>query len=164
MAYYGTVTLVSENLSANSVERAYWGLSSSASSTGGGTTGLWWSATYIDLLGQGANTSSSSFDHITAPDSTERLHYYDVSFAVHTPISSDSTGELYMQRWPVGATADTCRSILSTGSDIVNNKLYQFTIPVSGGEEFTIGISAAASTAQYSLFIEPSRGNVITKL
>lgn len=174
MAYYGIVTPVDTagaayttantfnvSLHADStqtcVTRPYWGCSSTATSTDAdsGTTGLWWSATYIDLLGKGAASSSSSFDHITAPASTVKVHYYDIIFSAHTA----TTGELYLQRWPSGSTASTLRQILSTGGDITVNKLYQLTVGVSAGEEFTIGMSAAASTGQFSLFIEPSNGN-----
>ena len=152
--YYGQVSVVP--LRVASVNRPLWGLSSSASSTdaGAGSTGLWWSATYIDLLGKGAATSSSSFDHITVPLDVGGNVYYDINLQVLTA----TTGELYIQRWPVGSTAATLRAIFSTGGDCVLNKWYQVKLPVSPGEEFTVGMSAAASTGQYSLFINPSAG------
>jgi hypothetical protein len=137
------------------VNRPFWGTSSTATSTdNSGTTGLWWSATYLDLLGCGAGTSSSSFDHIVAPADNVGNTFYNISASVHV----GTTGELYIQRWPVGSTGATFRQIVSTGGDMTINKMYQVTIPVSPGEEFTVGMSAAASTASYSLYINEACG------
>ena len=137
------------------VNRPYWGASSTHSSTdNNGTTGLWWSATYLDLLGKGAASSSSSFDHITVSLDRSGNQKYDITFSVH----EGTTGELYLQRWPVGSTGATFRQILSTGGDITINKLYQFNIPFSPGEEFTVGMTAAASSGMYSLFINQAAG------
>jgi hypothetical protein len=139
----------------NMVNRPFWGCSSTATSTdNSGSTGLWWSATYIDLLGKGAASSSSSFDHITAPVDNVGNTFYNVCASVHV----GTTGELYVQRWPVGSTGATFRQIISTGGDMTINKMYQFTIPVSAGEEWTVGMTAAASTASYSLYINEACG------
>jgi hypothetical protein len=149
------VVLAPYRTTENMVNRPFWGTSSTATSTDdSGTTGLWWSATYLDLLGKGAASSSSSFDHITAPLDNVGNTFYNVVASVH----GGTTGELYIQRWPVGSTGATFRQTISTGGDMTINQMYQFTVPVSAGEEFTIGMSAAASTAQYSLYINEAAG------
>jgi len=147
----GQVSLV--NLRSGAVKRPYWGTSSTADTTKG-TTGLWFDATYQDLLGRGAASSSSSFDHITAPLEAGGNYYYDINFTLFT---TSPAADLYVQRWPVGSTGSTLIQTLTTGA-VTLNKLYQFKVPISAGEEFTVGLTVAASSASYSLLINPSAG------
>jgi hypothetical protein len=155
MSYYGTVSVVPIPGDV-AVNRPFWGCSSTATSSdaGSGTTGLWWTATNIDLLGKGAASSSSSFDHITAPMNGPENIYYDINLQVLTA----TTGQLYIQRWPRGSTTATIQPIFSSGGDCVLNKWYQLKLPVSPGEEFTVGMTAAASSGQFSLYINRSMG------
>jgi hypothetical protein len=151
MAYGETVVLMSPR--AGAVNRPYWGTSSTADTTKG-TTGLWFDATYQDLLGRGAASSSSSFDHLTAPAEAGANKYYDINFTLMT---TSPAADLYVQRWPVGSTGSTLIQTLTTGA-ITLNKLYQFKVPIAAGEEWTVGLTVSASSASYSLLINPSAG------
>ena len=120
--------------------KPFWGCSSTAAGNAAGTTGLnLYASTNLDLL---------QSTHITAP-SGQGMVYYQVYLSIYNHTTG---GGIAVQRYPVGSTAQTIINTLSTA--ISNGIPSQFEIPMSPGEEFTILLTAATSTGQFTLSVD----------
>jgi hypothetical protein len=120
--------------------KEFWGCSSTAAGGAAGTTGLnLYASTNLDLL---------QSTHITAPTG-QGVIYYQVYL---NTVNHTTAGGIAVQRYPVGSTAQTIIHTLSTA--VTNGSPSQFELPMAPGEEFTILLTAATSTGQFSLYVD----------
>lgn len=126
--------------------RPYWGCSSTAAGDAAGTTGCnLYASTNMDLL---QSTNGGTAKHLTAPTG-QGIVYYQVYLTIYNHTTG---GGIAVQRWPVGSTAQTIINTLSTY--ITNGAANQFELPMSPGEEFTILLTAACSSGQFTISVD----------